>query len=269
MSNVVKWQYAKPVEDNNTRLIDSNLLLIGQMAKQKKEKAPDGEAAPAPVGFTAGLAAEAVEQEPEPEIDYVALAKEEAEQMRSTAIAEAETILIRAKEEAENLKVSTKQEAERKGYEEGMAKAQAEEAKMRQQFEQRRQALEQDYQQKLAQMEPDIVGAVIKVFDRVFHTSFCDKQEILLYLIQKTVQNAKESGTFRIRVSEEDYEFIRKYRQEIIQRVGGEITLDILSDETMAESQCMIDTDEGIFDCSVDVQLDNLIKDLQLLSCMA
>lgn len=269
MSNVVKWQYAKPVEDNNTRLIDSNLLLIGQMAKQKKEKAPDGEVAPAPVGFTAGLAAETVEQETEPEIDYVALAKEEAEQMRSTAIAEAETILIRAKEEAENLKVSTKQEAERKGYEEGMAKAQAEEAKMRQQFEQRRQALEQDYQQKLAQMEPDIVGAVIKVFDRVFHTSFCDKQEILLYLIQKTVQNAKESGTFRIRVSEEDYEFIRKYRQEIIQRVGGEITLDILSDETMAESQCMIDTDEGIFDCSVDVQLDNLIKDLQLLSCMA
>ena len=39
-------------------------------------------------------------------------------------------------------------------------------------------------------------------------------------------------------------------------------------DESMQQGQCTIDTDEGIFDCGVDVQLDNLIKDLKTLSCI-
>ena len=35
----------------------------------------------------------------------------------------------------------------------------------------------------------------------------------------------------------------------------------------MKRSQCLIDTDMGIFDCSLDIQLENLIDDIKILAC--
>ena len=39
-------------------------------------------------------------------------------------------------------------------------------------------------------------------------------------------------------------------------------------DDSVSQGQCTIDTDEGLFDCGLDVQLTNLVRDLKALSCM-
>jgi len=44
------------------------------------------------------------------------------------------------------------------------------------------------------------------------------------------------------------------------------MTLEIVGDSSMGENACVIETDTGIFDCSLGVQLENLIKDLRSLS---
>ena len=44
------------------------------------------------------------------------------------------------------------------------------------------------------------------------------------------------------------------------------MSLEIISDLSLEGNQCIIETDTGIFDCSMDVQLKNLIKDLKSLS---
>ena len=41
--------------------------------------------------------------------------------------------------------------------------------------------------------------------------------------------------------------------------------LEIVPDYTLNENACTIETDAGIFDCGVDVQLDNLMKDINCL----
>ncbi len=87
-------------------------------------------------------------------------------------------------------------------------------------------------------------------------------------MIQNTVRHIKNSREFRIRVCAEDYETVSAGRDEILKKIGGDVILDIIMDESMQQGQCTIDTDEGIFDCGVDVQLDNLIKDLKTLSCI-
>lgn len=40
----------------------------------------------------------------------------------------------------------------------------------------------------------------------------------------------------------------------------------MIADPMLEENQCMIETDSGIFNCSLGVQLENLIKDLKSLS---
>ena len=47
---------------------------------------------------------------------------------------------------------------------------------------------------------------------------------------------------------------------------GGEVVLDIVMDESMQPGQCTIDTDEGVFECGMDIQLSNLIRDLKALA---
>ncbi len=49
--------------------------------------------------------------------------------------------------------------------------------------------------------------------------------------------------------------------------MGQNATLDLVTIHSMAEGDCTIETDTGVFECGMDVQLDNLIRDIQSL-CM-
>ena len=42
--------------------------------------------------------------------------------------------------------------------------------------------------------------------------------------------------------------------------------VEVVEDPVLARAQCTIETDTRIFDCSLDVQLKNLISNIKLLS---
>ena len=41
--------------------------------------------------------------------------------------------------------------------------------------------------------------------------------------------------------------------------------MDIVEDATMKKNQCIIESDTGVYDCSLDIELNNLIKDIKLV----
>ena len=43
-------------------------------------------------------------------------------------------------------------------------------------------------------------------------------------------------------------------------------TMEIIEDPMMKENECIIETDGGVFDCSVGVELEELSRKLKLLS---
>ena len=43
--------------------------------------------------------------------------------------------------------------------------------------------------------------------------------------------------------------------------------MDIVEDAAMKKNQCIIESDTGVYDCSLDIELNNLIRDIKLLSC--
>ncbi len=294
LSNLYKAQVNQYKKDYYTRVIDYNDLLeqkltamsfeqetkrrkdrLEQLRQQAKTDASSIDAqeleeleklerqAAAPE-FREGLYAVS----PELGIDYVEQAKEEANQITAKATADAEEILRRAVAEAEGIKEKARKEAENRGYSEGMARAQENESRMRKELEDLRRQQEQAYEQRLAQMEPELMDVVVEVFDQVLQSDLAQRKQILLHLIRQTVQQVKSSREFRIRVSAEDYPDIFAKREEILQKIGGEVTLDVIMDESMQQGKCTIDTEEGIFDCGLDVQLANLVRDLKALSCM-
>lgn len=288
MSNLYKANVNMNKGDVYTRVIDYNELLEQKLSalsferqsqlrrqqmEERKRRQEAGEDAAENAGqgaqpseFSEGLMDLGLEVLPEMQIDYVERAKEEADKIVSKATADAETILTKAVQEAENLKERARKEAEEQGYALGMERVHEQETQMRAQLQQLKQEQERAYADRLFTMEPELMDAVIEVFDQVLHTDFADHRSILLYLIRRTVRHIKNSREFRIFVSSEDYAELSAKKDEIIEKIGGEVVLDIIMDESMQPGQCTIDTDEGLFECGLDIQLSNLVKDLKALS---
>ncbi len=251
--------------NNDARIINSNQKIdarLQELLQQMVQVSTDG--------FVEGLQAEQVEVAPPEEVispeELLHQAQEEADAAIEAAKAQADSIQAEAKRQAEELRAQARKEGYEEGLAEGMAKANAALAAGQQQLEEQRQVLEADYRQKTEELEPYLVGAVADVFEKVFHVQFDDKKEILVYLIEKVILNTEGTKEFQVRVSLKDYEFVEGHKDEITERVGGAVKVEVMADASLGERQCMIETDSGIFDCGPDVQLENIIKALRSLS---
>lgn len=264
MSNLYKQWFVR-TENTNARVIDSDALMA-ECLEKNAYRVPEA-TAETKEGFTEGLATEPAGTviKAEPEVDYVALAKEEAEKLLADTRRKAEEMVSHAQLEVDEI-----QEAARtRGYQDGKETLEREADELRRQLEEsyqsRLQALEADYREKRENMEKDLVEVILDVFNKVFHIQFDNKKHILMYLIDDAIMEIEGEKRFRIKVAPGNVLFLENHKEEILDRVGHDIELEILADSTMDGNDCVIETDSGVFDCSLGTQLENLIKDIRSL----
>ena len=279
MSNIVKSFLINSGEDK--RVIDYNELIQEKirLAEEARKAAgfeplvADAEAGTEDFGdgFTLGLNAEVVEVNE----DALARLMEEQEQAQAAADdviaqaqAEAEQILVNAKRDADAMWEKAYAEAKRDGYEAGIKDGRMEIDRMRNDFQREKKQQQAEYVEMLESMESDLVGIMLEVFERVTKVLSADKKDIMVHLIDNALNHIESSKEFVIRVSKDDYQFVTKHKEFLQEAVPQNGSLEVVRDATLERNQCLIETDGGIFDCSLDVQLENLIMDVKALSCM-
>ena len=161
------------------------------------------------------------------------------------------------------------EEQKKIGYMEGgkekEAALEAEYREKEQGLETRKQELESQYEKNVNAMEGDIVDAVIQVFDKVFHIQFENKREILYSLVKNVLMDIEVGDEIRIHVNEANREIIEAHMDEIREIVGQKVSIEFVHDAKMQDDQCKIETSFGVFDCGIDTQLENLLKDIKSL----
>ena len=233
-------------------------------------------------GFVNGLKADVVEQlltgsedeneavdsqNPDDVKNQLAAAIEEATEQARSIKDEANEVLAQAHMEAGKII----EDAKRTGYEQGAYNA-------REEYESKAEALEREYEQKKAQLEkeyndlkaaiePELVETITEVFRKITYTVAEDNKEIIIGLINGVMKNSDISNEFVIRVSPDDYRFLVNNQGKIYCAVSKEVNMDIVEDAAMKKNQCIIESDTGVYDCSLDIELNNLIRDIKLLSC--
>lgn len=223
--------------------------------------------------FLEGLVAEEVT----PEIPRIT-PEELIAEAQAEAQAEADTILAEAKAEALQIQEAAKRESEtlreqsrQEGYLAGQARMQEElsqeQNRLQAEYDSRLKELQEQYDAKLETMETELVEALIRVYNHVFGIQFEDKKQILLYLIQNTLQSAGSGKNFRIRVAAENQKYIESRIGDIKEKIGNDVNIEVVSDMSLEPESCMIETEFGVFDCGIDMQLSNLEKDIRSL-CM-
>lgn len=196
----------------------------------------------------------------------IAEAQAEADAIVEQATTDANAIIANAQAEAQRLK----EQAYNEGLAEGMAQAEADAQSVIMEKEQEFKALEQElyatYRTKEEKMEPQLVDTILKIFADFTNAIALDKRDMILTLVNNVMSGGEVGNNFIIRACEEDATYLREHKDEIVGAVRKDVHIEIVTDMSMKKNQCLIDTDMGIFDCSLDVLLENLITDLKILS---
>ena len=183
------------------------------------------------------------------------------------------TVQERAMDFIEEARVRAKQESDElfeKAYEKAItdarAVAQEEHDQMMAEIEARRAAIDEEYENKVAELEEQFVPTLLSVFDEVLSVSIDDYKDVINELIKKTLLRIDSPRQMTIKVSVGNYEAVNDALPQIESIVGRTALIEILKEESFDDKMCTIETERGIFDCGFDTELRNLKKRVFLLS---
>lgn len=276
MSRSLVKQIYTVVQSDEKRIIDTNALIQRRLdALHEKQEGGDG--------FVSGLDAENVEAASGGEgaagvESNVIKAKEDAGRLVEEAQANSQEMLENARKEADRIREEARAEAEREkadilesarkqGYTEGSNRAQTEGEAVRQEYLKKEKLLEEQYQQKLEELEPKMVDTITQIYEHIFHVELQSNRDILTYLISNTLRKIDGERDFIIHVSKEDYPYVNMQKKQMLAgAVSANCNVEIIEDMTLTKNECMIETDSGIYDCGLGTQLEELRKKLMLLA---
>lgn len=90
---------------------------------------------------------------------------------------------------------------------------------------------------------------------------------MVVTLLTDAMQKVDSSGNIIVHVAKENYAAVSEAREELLEKTGMLAErVDIIPDMTLVPSQCMIETEGGIYDCSLGTELKELTRKLMLLS---
>lgn len=265
MSNLLKSRNII-CTDKETKVIDYNAAISEKIAKLRQDM-QFNDAIGENEGFVEGLSAEhvelLVEDEPLEEI------QERADEIIARANEEASAIINRAREEADILKQESADSGREQGYKEGYNKGTQEFEALKKELEEEKIRLKQEYDEQVLKIEPVLVDTILKVFEKVTYVLSEDNKDLVLNLVNSVLTKSEVSKEFLIKVSSYDYDNLVSNREKIYGAVSKKVQIEIIEEASFEKNQCVIESDSGIYDCSLDVQMNNLIETIRAISCFA
>jgi len=192
--------------------------------------------------------------------EQIKMAEEQAQQIIADANAEAESIRNQAEEEGRNA-----------GYEAGLAQGSEEARQIKEAAEaemaQEKEKMEKDFKQLVNSIEPDMVEALTSIYEHVFNVEFRENKDIILHLIKTTLGKMDSGVDIIIHISSDDYDLVTDERASLEEAMTSpNASLEIIEDPLLKENECIIESEGGVFDCSLGVELSELSRKLKLLS---
>ena len=192
-------------------------------------------------------------------------AEEECRLLRLEAEEECKKLIADSMKQTEDEKKAILSDAQTAGYEDGRKRAMQEVEALQNELKQKISEQEADYERRLNSLEPDIVELIIGIVHNLTGVLLDERRDIILHIIRHSMLGSESSSSFIVRVSKDDYDFLNSRKQELINELQGN-KIEIIVDPLLTRSQCTIETDTRIIDCSLDVQLKNLSSDLRMLA---
>ncbi|MDR0273578.1 MAG: hypothetical protein LBI27_09715 [Clostridiales bacterium] len=177
---------------------------------------------------------------------------------RMAAIEEKELLLKSAQDETERV-IS---EARDMGYKNGMDTATREGDALKAQAQQilddaiaEREAMQNN-------LEPEIVEMIIGITEKLLGNIADVNPAIIVNLVKQGFASSQISGNITVHVSADDFEAVKKNKDELLAHTDGSVKLTITKDLSLSPLDCIIETPFGDIDCSLGQQFESLRANL-------
>ncbi|MBQ6409010.1 MAG: hypothetical protein IJJ64_13360 [Butyrivibrio sp.] len=203
---------------------------------------------------------------PDPQFDMEAM-QAEIDLKLQQAQEQADAIIQDAQAQADAIISQAQEEGHRQGYEAGYQEGVAAAESLKAEIEQQRGDLEAEYQQIVDGLEPEMVDVLTQIYEHVLGIELRDDRGIILHLLKNTLSRIEPGNNLIVHVSSDDYDDVIDEKDSLDACITSpSTTMEIIEDPLLKENECMIESDSGIFDCSLGVELSELSRKLKLLS---
>nr|WP_297704853.1 FliH/SctL family protein [uncultured Butyrivibrio sp.] len=207
-----------------------------------------------------------IEPYPDPQFDMEAM-QAEIDLKLQQAQEQADAIIRDAQESAAAIVAKAQEEGHNQGYQDGYQEGVAAAEALKAEIEQQRGELEAEYQQIVDGIEPEMVDVLTQIYEHVFDVELRDDKAIILHLLKSTLSRIEPGNDLIVHVSSDDYDDVIEEKDNLEACITSpSTTMEIIEDPLLKENECMIESDSGIFDCSLGVELSELSRKLKLLS---
>lgn len=207
-----------------------------------------------------------LESVPDPQFDMEAM-QAEIDFKLQQAQEQADMIIQDAQAQAENIRQSAIEQGRQEGYQAGYQEGAAAAAALQEDVDLKKEELEKQYQQIVDELEPEMVDVLTQIYEHVFNIELREDKGIILHLLKTTLSRIEPGKDLIVHVSSDDYDDVMDQKEELDACITSPNTsMEIIEDPLLKENECMIESDSGVFDCSLGVELSEITRKLKLLS---
>lgn len=203
---------------------------------------------------------------PDPQFDMEAM-QAEIDLKLQQAQEQAEMIINDAQQQAENIRNQAMDQGRQEGYDAGYQEGIAAVEQIKQETLQKQEELDKEYQQIVDELEPEMVDVLTQIYEHVFGVDLREDKGIILHLLKNTLSRIEPGNDLIVHISPDDYDDVMDEKDSVDACISSpSTTMEIIEDPLLKKNECMIESDSGVFDCSLGVELSELSRKLRLLS---
>ncbi len=193
-----------------------------------------------------------------------------AKELREDAVNRASKIIEDAELEAEKIKDDAYKVGYEKGLEDGSMEAMKRADAYMENLQKEQEALYKKNQETLeaniSDTQDKLVNLSCALIEKLTGILVDEYKSVMLYIINNALNESDNSKEFTIKVSEGNYSYLTDNLDRISGATNPNISIEIYSDSKLNKRQCIIESENGIIDLSMDIQVRNLITAIKMLS---
>jgi flagellar assembly protein FliH len=246
LSRLIKSIWSNPVQSEK-KVIAIKMLQVPELAVGDKD----------------------LEQQNQTPIELLNEASMEAEQIREHAKVEADALYAEIQQERdawmqekEMIANTAQKEGYHAGLEEGKRQGYAEYHELIEEAQQIIAAAKKDNITYLEASEKTILNLAVKIAGKIVASKIDEEESSFLTFVKRAVKEAKEYHDIQVHVHPRYYQYLLSQKEELLTIFSHETNLFIFPNEDLPEDGCVIESESGRLDASIDTQLSEIKRKL-------
>ncbi|MGE0826625.1 MAG: FliH/SctL family protein [Candidatus Binatia bacterium] len=181
----------------------------------------------------------------------------------ATAQDGAEEILLQARTEAEALKQEAYEQGLAQGCKEGEERSKAELFASLAAFAHAEQSLLTLEQQLVTHFAQEIVQLALEIGEKIVRTKIEEDPTITASVLERARSEVSQARNVTLWLHPVDYKVVLEYRPDLVKmgEEGGR-KIEVFTSETISRGGCRVETELGVVDATIPVQMDEIRKKL-------